>query len=49
MNKTLDSIKNLIENADCILIGAGSGLSSAAGIAYSGDEFKKEFAPFIKK
>ena len=29
MNKTLDNIKNLIKDADCILIGAGSGLSSA--------------------
>ena len=49
MNKTLDNIKNLIKDTDCILIGAGSGLSSAAGIDYVGEEFKKEFAPFIKK
>ena len=49
MNKTLNDIKELINNADCILIGAGSGLSTAAGIDYRGEEFKKEFAPFIKK
>lgn len=49
MNKTLNDIKELINNADCILIGAGSGLSTAAGIDYAGKEFKKEFAPFIKK
>lgn len=49
MNKTLNDIKELINNADCILIGAGAGLSSSAGIDYAGEEFKKEFAPFIKK
>lgn len=49
MNKTLNDIKELINNADCILIGAGSGLSTAAGIDYAGEEFKNEFAPFIKK
>ena len=49
MKKTLNDIKELIEQADCILIGAGAGLSTSAGINYAGDEFKKEFAPFIKK
>lgn len=46
MNKTLD---NLIKQADCLLIGAGSGLSTAAGIDYAGEEFKKAFKPFIDK
>ncbi len=49
MNETLNNIKELIKQANCILIGAGSGLSTASGIDYVGDEFKKEFAPFIKK
>lgn len=49
MKKTLNDIKKLIEKADCILIGAGAGLSTSAGINYAGEEFKKEFAPFIKK
>ena len=49
MKKTLNDIKKLIEQADCILIGAGAGLSASAGINYAGDEFEKEFAPFIKK
>lgn len=49
MKKTLNDIKKLIEQADCILIGAGAGLSTSAGINYAGEEFKKEFAPFIKK
>ncbi len=49
MKKTLNDIRKLIEQADCILIGAGAGLSTSAGINYAGEEFKKEFAPFIKK
>lgn len=48
LNK-IEKIKELIKNADCILIGAGAGLSTSAGINYAGEEFKKEFAPFIKK
>lgn len=49
MNETLNSIKKLINDADCILIGAGSGLSTASGINYAGEDFKKEFKPFIEK
>lgn len=42
-------IKQLIQSADCILIGAGAGLSTSAGIEYSGERFKNNFAEFIKK
>ena len=35
MNETLNKIKKLIEDAEYILIGAGSGLSTSAGIEYS--------------
>ena len=49
MSEKLTNMKELINKADCVLIGAGSGLSTAAGINYAGDEFKKEFAPFIEK
>ena len=38
-----------IESADAIIIGAGSGLSTAAGIDYAGEEFKKDFKQFIDK
>ena len=37
MNKTLNDIKELVNKADCILIGAGSGLSTASGIDYAGE------------
>lgn len=42
-------IKELIKNADCILIGAGAGLSISAGIEYSGKRFEDNFEDFIKK
>ena len=41
--------KNTIEEAEYILLGGGSGLSSAAGITYSGKRFTNHFGPFIKK
>lgn len=47
--KEIFDIKKLIDEADCILIGAGAGLSTAAGINYAGDEFKENFDDFIKK
>lgn len=42
-------IKDLIQKADCVLIGAGAGLSATAGIEYSGKRFEENFADFIKK
>ena len=41
--------KKLIEEADSILIGAGSGLSTAAGLKYSGSRFTDNFLDFIEK
>lgn len=38
-----------IKNADYILIGAGAGLSSAAGLTYSGKRFEENFKEFIDK
>lgn len=43
------NIKELIDSADCVLIGAGAGLSTAAGINYGGEEFRNNFGDFIKK
>ena len=42
-------LKNEIETADAILIGAGAGLSTSAGFTYSGERFEKHFADFHKK
>ena len=45
----LKSLKNEIQNADAILIGAGAGLSTSAGLIYSGERFEKYFFDFSKK
>ena len=45
----IDKLKKEIENADAIVIGAGAGMSTAAGFSYSGDRFEKYFSDFHKK
>lgn len=45
----VSKINRLMKNADAILIGAGAGLSTAAGIEYSGKRFEENFADFIDK
>lgn len=45
----LDILKNKINSADAIVIGAGAGLSAAAGFDYSGKRFEKYFSDFHKK
>lgn len=42
-------IKEKIDEADLIVIGAGSGLSEASGIHYSGNKFKIDFKDYINK
>ncbi len=52
MNSFNDRIKiarEKINEARAVIIGAGAGLSAAAGLDYSGPEFKKEFADYIKR
>lgn len=47
-----DQIKRLqeeIETEDAIVIGAGSGLSAAAGLTYDGERFRKYFSDFAAK
>jgi len=43
----IKEVKQLINNADAIIIGAGSGLSTAAGFTYSGKKFQDYFSDFI--
>lgn len=45
----LQNVKQAINNAEYILIGAGAGLSTAAGLEYSGESFQKDYKEFIKK
>lgn len=41
-------LKNEIETADAIVIGAGAGLSTAAGFRYDGERFEKWFSDFSR-
>ncbi len=45
----LDRAKEVITRSEAILIGAGAGLSTAAGLEYSGKRFTNNFPDFIKK
>lgn len=49
MNANYLKIKRLVDDADSVLIGAGAGLSTAAGFIYSGKRFKDNFADLEQK
>lgn len=42
-------LKQELETADAVVIGAGAGLSASAGFTYTGERFQKYFADFIAK
>ena len=42
-------LKEKIQNVEAIVLGVGSGLSTAAGFTYSGERFQKYFFDFAKK
>lgn len=44
-----EQLKKALNNADAVLIGAGAGLSSSAGLTYSGERFFRYFADFHAK
>ena len=43
MRSTIELLRKYINEADAIVIGAGAGLSSAAGLEYGGETFLKNF------
>ena len=45
----INRLKQVIDEAEAVVIGAGSGLSASGGIAYTGDRFQNNFADFIAK
>ncbi len=42
-------LKNALDNADAVVIGAGAGLSAAAGFTYSGPRFQRYFSDFRER
>ena len=45
----IEKLKEKIEKADVIVIGAGAGLSTSAGLTYNGERFEKYFSDFKRK
>ena len=45
----IERLQSQLERADAVLIGAGAGLSAAAGLTYSGKRFEENFSDFIEK
>lgn len=46
---TLLEIKKRIDDADAVLVGIGAGMSTSAGLTYSGERFDKYFNDFKEK
>lgn len=45
----IERLKKEIETADAIIIGAGAGLSTSAGLTYSGERFERYFSDFAAR
>lgn len=45
----IEVLRNALQEADAVVIGAGAGLSTSAGFTYSGERFEKYFKDFEEK
>ena len=45
----IEQVRQALHEADAVVIGAGSGLSTSAGLTYSGPRFQEHFGDFIQK
>lgn len=45
----MEQVRRVLHEADAVVIGAGSGLSTSAGLTYSGPRFQEHFGDFIQK
>ena len=48
-SKNIERLKKALAEADAVVIGAGAGLSTAAGYTYTGERFEKNFSDFKEK
>ena len=48
-SEPMERLKAALQDCDAIVIGAGSGLSTAAGFTYTGERFEKYFSDFAQK
>ena len=47
--RQIDRLRAELDSADAVVIGAGAGLSTAAGLTYSGERFEKYFGDFAAR
>ena len=45
----IEKLRKALHEADAVVVGAGAGLSTAAGFTYSGERFQQHFADFIRQ
>ena len=45
----IEKLRKTLREADSVVVGAGAGLSTAAGFTYVGERFQQHFADFIGK
>ena len=48
-NEEITKLREILDSAECVVVGAGAGLSASAGFSYSGGRFKKYFSDFEAK
>ena len=48
-NEEIIKLHEILDSAECVVVGAGAGLSASAGFSYSGGRFKKYFSDFEAK
>ncbi len=48
-SEPMERLKAALQDCDAVVIGAGSGLSTAAGFTYTGERFEQHFSDFAQK
>ena len=48
-SEQVDRLRGALDQADAVIVGAGAGLSAAAGYTYSGERFERLFGDFAAR
>ena len=48
-SEQIETLRNKLNEADAVIIGAGAGLSTSAGFVYNGERFRQHFSDFEAK
>ena len=48
-SEQIEQLQTALQDCDAVVIGAGSGLSTAAGFTYTGERFEQHFSDFAQK